>query len=208
MTQKQWKLIIGINLLAILAVLSPFLPGPSFMSIPTNFIFSLLQLGSLLGLLLAPVGVIWTSRQSKKKKEYRKILPILLLTVPILIFIFSFWGAGTAREISRTIAINNAGKLIDAIESYRVANNHYPDDILELKPKFLKSIPKPCIMGISGYSYEKKDDAYSLAFTQNVIISFNFEVVVYDPTENHKSESELKTLYDTGKCRWKYYVYD
>lgn len=206
MTKKQWKIIIGINILTVLLVLSPFLPGPSFLSRPTNIIFSLTQLSSFFGLLLIPVGLIWTFNQSKKQDK--KIIPILIWTVPILTFIFSMWGSGFAREISRTIAINNADKLIIAIENYKRNHNHYPDDISNLKPEYLKSIPQPWIMGISGYNYEKKENNYNLTFTQNVIIGFNFEVVVYDPTENHKAEGELTTLYETGKDKWKYYVYD
>ena len=156
MTKKQWKIIIGINLLSILMVLSPFLPGPSFMSIPTNFIFSLFQFCSFLGLLLVPVGLVGTVNQ--RKKENKRVFPILLSTVPLLIFILSLWGASFARDISRTIAINNAGKLIDAVENYRIVNNRYPNNISEIKPEFIKRIPKPWIMGISGYHYEKKDD--------------------------------------------------
>jgi hypothetical protein len=206
MTKKQWKLIIGINLLTILLVLSPFLPGPSFLSIPTNIIFSLAQLGSIFGLLLIPIGLILTFNQTKKQDK--KIIPILLWTIPILTFTFSMWGSGLAREISRTIAINNADKLITAIENFKKNNNHYPDDISKLKPEYIKSIPTPWVMGISGYNYEKKEDNFNLTFTQNVIMSFNFEVVVYDPTENHKAEGELTTLYETSKGKWKYYIYD
>lgn len=63
-------------------------------------------------------------------------------------------------------------------------------------------------MGISRYNYEKKDTSYNLTFTQNVMIGFNFEVVVYDPVKRHKAEGELTTLYDTDKDKWKYYIYD
>lgn len=206
MTRKQWKTIIGINILTIVLVSSPFLPGPSFLSKPTNIIFSLAQLGSFFGLLLIPVGLIWTFNQMKKKEK--KITPILLWTVPLLMFIFSIWGSEMAREVSRKIAINNADKLITAIESYKNNNNRYPEDISNLEPDYLKRIPKPCIMGISGYNYEKTGNNFNLTFTQNVIIGFNFEVVVYDPTGNHKSEGELTTLYETGKDKWKYYIYD
>ncbi|PZO28882.1 MAG: hypothetical protein DCF13_07845 [Flavobacteriaceae bacterium] len=206
MTRKQWKGIIGINLLTILLVLSPFLPGPSLLSRPTNVIFSLAQLGSIFGLLLIPVGLIWTFNQMKKQDK--KVFPILLWTVPMFMFVFSIWGSELAREMSRTIAINNAGKLINAIENFRKSKNQYPNDISELKPEFIKSIPTPWIMGISGYNYEKKGDYFNLTFSQNVIIGFNFEVVVYDPTENHKTEGELTTLYETGKDKWKYYIYD
>ena len=206
MTKKQWKAIIGINLLTILLVLSPFLPGPSFLSIPTNVIFSLSQLGSIFGLLLIPVGLFWTFNQLKKQDK--KVLPILLWTVPMLMFVFSIWGSELAREMSRTIAINNAEKLINAIENFRTSKKQYPNDISELKPEFIKRIPTPWIMGISGYNYEKKGDYFNLTFSQNVVIGFNIEVVVYDPTENHTAEGELTTLFETGKDKWKYYIFD
>src|SRR5690554_1120164 len=121
MTRKQWKAIIGINLLTILLVLSPFLPGPSLLSRPTNVIFSLAQLGSIFGLLLIPVGLIWTFNQMKKQDK--KVFPILLWTVPMFMFVFSIWGSELAREMSRTIAINNADKLINAIENFRKSKN-------------------------------------------------------------------------------------
>ena len=206
MTKKQWKLIIGINLLTILFVLSPFLPGPSFLSKLTNIIFSLAQLGIFLGLILIPIGLIWAFSQMRKQEK--KIIPILLWTVPILTFVFSIWGSEFAREISRTVAINNADKLIIAIEKYKQKNNHYPDDISNLKPEFIKNIPSPWIMGISNYKYEKKKENFNLTFTQNAMIGFNFEVVVYDPSEDHKAEGELSKLYNTKKDKWKYYIYD
>lgn len=206
MTRNQWKAIIAINVLTILLVLSPFLPGPSFLSRPTNIIFSLAQIGSIFGLLLIPVGLIWTFNQMKKQDK--KVFPILLWTIPLFAFVFSIWDSGLARELSRTIAINNADKLIVAIETFKQKNGFYPEKINQLEPEFLKSIPKPWVMGISAYDYEKKSDSYNLTFTQNVIIGFNFEVVVYDPTEKHKAEGELTTLYETRKDKWKYYVYD
>lgn len=206
MTRKQWQLIILLNLLTILLVLSPFLPGPSFLSRATNIIFSLAQLSSIFGTLLIPFGLIWTFNQAKKLDK--KILPILLWTIPTLAFLFSIWGSGLAREVSREIAINNADEIIIAIENYKKNKSQYPDDISELIPEYLKSIPKPWIMGISDYNYEKSENNFNLTFTQNVILGFNFEVVVYDPIENHKAEGELATLYETGKEKWKYYIYD
>lgn len=141
MTKKQWKLIIGINLLTILLVLSPFLPGPSFLSRPTNLFFILAQLVGSLGIILIPIGLIWTF--NKTNKQDKKVIPILLWSIPILSFYFSIWGADYAREMSRTIAINNAEKLIAAIEIFKENNNHYPDDIFELQPEYIKSIPTP-----------------------------------------------------------------
>ncbi len=206
MTRKQWIIVIAINLLTIILVLSPFLPGPNSLSILTNLIYSLSQLGSIFGLLLIPFGLVWTYKQMKNRDK--NVFPILLWTVPLFTFIFSMWGAVLAREISRPMAINNADKLITAIETFQKKNGYYPDSINQLVPEHIKSIPKPGVMGISRYYYEKTKDNFNLTFYQNVIIGFNSEVVVYDPTDKHKAEGKLTTLYDTGKEKWKYYIYD
>lgn len=206
MTRKQWIIVIAINLLTIILVLSPFLPGPNSLSILTNLIYSLSQLGSIFGLLLIPFGLVWTYKQMKNRDK--NVFPILLWTVPLFTFIFSMWGAELAREISRPMAIKNADKLITAIETFQKKNGYYPDSINQLLPEHIKSIPKPGVMGISRYYYEKTKDNFNLTFYQNVIIGFNSEVVVYDPTDKHKAEGKLTTLYETGKDNWKYYIYD
>ena len=207
MIRRQWIIAISINLLTILLVLSPFLPGPSFLSKPTNIIFSLAQLGSLLGVLLVPIGLTWTFSRIKQGKNI-KILSVLLWTVPVVSFIFSIGGSVLARDISRKIAINNASSLITAIEDYKDMHEEYPANISELKPTFIKEIPKPGVMGIGRYGYKKKNESYNLMFSQNVTIGLNSEIVVYDPEQNHKAEGELETLYDTGEKNWKYYIYD
>lgn len=206
MTRRQWIIVIAINLLTIILVLSPFLPGPNSLSILTNLIYSLSQLGSIFGLLLIPFGLVWTYKQMKNRDK--NVFPILLWTVPLFTFIFSMWGAELAREISRPMAIKNADKLITAIETFQKKNGYYPDSINQLVPEHIKSIPKPGVMGISRYYYEKTKDNFNLTFYQNVIIGFNSEVVVYDPTDKHKAEGKLTTLYETGKDNWKYYIYD
>lgn len=206
MNRRKWIIVIAINLLTIILVLSPFLPGPNSLSILTNLIYSLAQLGSIFGLLIIPFGLVWTFKQTKKRDK--NVFPILLWTVPLFTFVFSMWGAELAREISRPMAINNADKLITAIETFQKKNGYYPDSINQLVPEHIKSIPKPGVMGISRYYYEKTEDNFNLTFYQNVIIGFNSEVVVYDPTDKHKAEGKLTTLYETGKEKWKYYIYD
>jgi len=212
MTKQQWRIIVGINLLTGLTILSPFLPGPSFLSGTTNLIFSLLQLVSIFGLILIPIGLLWNLLEiikvRKQANKKQKVFPILLWTIPLILITNSIWVAEAMRDFSRKFAISNAGNLIAAIESFNRDNNEYPDKIEGLSPKYLKRTPSPWIMGIPEYSYNKKNDSFNLTFSQNVIIGFNFEVVVYDPTENHKAEGELTTLYETGKDKWKYYIYD
>jgi hypothetical protein len=206
MTRRQWLLIIGINLLTALVVLSPFLPGPSSLSNLTNSIFSLAQLGSFFGLLLIPIGIFWTVNQATKNK--RRILPILLWTIPAVTFIMTMWGSELARNVSRSFAITRATEIIEAVDRYHISKGHYPNSLKDLKTGFLKDIPSPSVMGIPAFNYEKNNDSYELSFTQNVLIGFNFEVVVYNSADRHKAEGEMPTLYNADRPKWKYYIYD
>lgn len=63
-------------------------------------------------------------------------------------------------------------------------------------------------MGIDEYHYDNKGVTYIISFQQNVVLGFNFEVVIFDPTDRHQPQGELPVLYETGKAHWKYYVYD
>jgi hypothetical protein len=207
METKQWILLIAINLLVGLLVLSPFLPGPSFMSGPTNSLFVVAQLGNMIGIILIPIGLYSTIRNITSRSKH-KILHILLWTVPANVFILSIWGAEMARDLSRNIAINNADNLIKAVEKYKIVRNQYPNEVSDLTPTFIERIPSPWIMGIQGYHYEKKNQGYDITFTQNVIMGFNFEVVVYNPENKHTAQGELSTMHKTGKEGWSYYIYD
>src|SRR5690606_12116590 len=124
-------------------------------------------------------------------------------------FVSSIWSADAARDFSRRMAIENAMPIINAIGVYQQANKKNPDKLEDLLPNQLPKIPHPMIMGIAHYDYENKNDDFSLSFTQNVLFfGFNFEVVIYSPKNQHQAKGELKTLYETGKANWKYYIYD
>ena len=206
MTRRQWTIIFGVNVIAALVILSPFLPGPSLLSSATNAIFSIIQLGSFIGLLLIPIGLIWAWKESRQ--ENKKVLPIIFSTLPAVAFIVTMWGSDVARDLSRSLAIANAGELVKSIEYYKEKNGRYPTALTDLTPEIINKVPSPWIMGIAGYGYESKAETYELSFSQNVILGFNFEVVVYSPGGNHKAEGELKTVYDTGHDKWKYYIFD
>ncbi|MDF7811320.1 hypothetical protein [Hymenobacter sp. YC55] len=208
MNRTRWKEIIAINLIIGLIILLPFLPGPSYLSRLANTLFNLLQIGSFFGLILVPFGVFWALQLGRKESNKRNILPILLFTVPVLVFTLSMWGADSARRLSRNVAIKNAGELIDAIDRYKEKKHQYPATIVDLVPDYINGVPNPWIMGIAGYEYERKADTYNLVFIQNVLVGFNYEVVVYDPTKNHKAQGKLQTLYSTENSMWKYYIYD
>jgi hypothetical protein len=210
MTTKNWVKILLINLGAGLLVLSPFLPGPPNGLV--NLFYNAGQILGLLGLVAIPIGLIWTIRELKRKRNDNEnqidIKAIILLTLPLTLFLTSIYISGLVRDFSRDFAINRTDDLIHSIEKFKQKKGKYPDLLTDLTPEFIADIPSPLIMGIDNYDYKKQGDTYNVSFQQNVVLSFNFEVVTFDPTDNHKAEGELADIYDTGKSHWKYYVYD
>ena len=166
----------------------------------------------LLGLIVIPIGLIWTIKELKGKRNDDKyqvdMKAFILLTLPLTLFLTSIYVSGLTRDFSRDFAIDRTDNLIQSIEKFKEQKGKYPDSLTELTPEFISVIPSPFIMGINDYYYKKQGDTYNISFQQNVILSFNFEVVTFDPTDNHKAEGELTDLYDTGKSHWRYYVYD
>ena len=210
MTTKNWVKVLLINLGVGLLVISPFLPGPPNGLV--NVIYNGGQISGLFGLIVVPIGLIWTIREMRKKRNDDKyqvdIKAIILLTLPLTLFVTAIYISGITRNFSRAFAINRTEDLIQSIEKFKEIKGKYPNSLTELTPDFISDIPSPFIMGIEDYYYKNIGDNYNISFQQNVIMSFNFEVVTFDPTDNHKADGELTDLYDTGKRHWKYYVYD
>ncbi len=173
----------------------------------SNLTYSALSLISLMLVFLVPIGLIALLILLIKDK---RVSPKAVIIV--LIGVFGYVnGALIPRFMNpyaKRIAIENASPLIDAIDMYKTETGHYPDSIDAVVPKFLKRIPNDGIHGIGGYFYEKLDDNYEVSFTQNVIMNFNFDVVIYNPKGEHKGEGEIPELHETGFVNWKYYLYD
>ena len=210
MTTKNWMKVILINLGVGLLIITPFLPGPPNGIV--NLFYNGGQILGLLGLIIIPAGLIWTIKELRRKKNDGKYQidtkAIILLTLPLTLFLTSIYISGLVRDFSRDFAIKRTEDLIQSIEKFKEKTGRLPDSLTDLTPEFITEIPSPFIMGIDNYYYNKLGDNYTISFQQNVILSFNFEVVTFDPTDNHKAEGELADIYDTGKSHWKYYVYD
>ncbi|QHT70365.1 hypothetical protein GXP67_28770 [Rhodocytophaga rosea] len=202
-----------INLIVGVLIVSPFLPGPSFLSTPINFISSSIQFLSIPALVVSLFGLVGTIMEVKKvsrDKTYKiGARPLLMLTLPIFSFLTVIWLSDFARTYSRETAIGRATPLIIAVEKYNRDKGYYPVSLDQLKKEsYLKFIPSPWIMGVAQYQYQPTGDSYRVSFSQNVIMGFNFEIVTYDKNDSHKAEGELETLYVTNTKHWKYYIYD
>lgn len=206
----NWAKFLLMNLGAGLLVLSPFLPGP-----PNGLVKLFYNAGQILGLFgvfAIPVGLIWTTKELKRKKNDKQYQvdskAIILLTLPLTLFLTAIFVAEPIRNFSRDFAINRTEQLIQSIEKFKANKGQYPNSLTDLIPQYINKIPSPFIMGIDKYHYQKHGDKFTVSFQQNVILNFNFEVVTFDPTDNHKADGKLVELYETGKSHWKYYVYD
>ncbi|MEQ1624719.1 MAG: hypothetical protein ABL870_08515 [Sediminibacterium sp.] len=205
--KKLIPLFVTILIIALLA-LSPFLPGPSFLSKPAKFFYSVAQFLSLIGFLVLPVGLWLTIREIRRKganEHYSfRMMPVFLVAIPITL-ISCFYLDNTMRNFSRSIAIKQANKIIVAIESYRIEHNEYPKNLINLQPKHLKAIPNSFIIGIADYQYESFNSTYSLSFRQMVLVGLNYEVVTYNPIHEVQSDGET---FETGFKHWSYYISD
>jgi len=213
MSKKQWKIIIGLNLLLATLTMLPFLPGPGFLYSPAQFFFNVGTISGIPGLfIVTSIFIIWIVRKfNTRKKEGSKkarLITVLLLTLFTIPFLTSIFLSSPLRNMSRKIAIARTDTMIPAIENYKRDKGIYPGKLEELREEYLSKIPSPLIIGIPEYGYENTGQSYRITFKQNVIMGFNFEIVVYDPTDSHKAIGEIQELYDCGTKHWKYYIYD
>ena len=159
MSSKQWKIIIGLNLLLATPTMLPFLPGPVFLYSPAQFFFSIGTISGIPGLfIVASIFIIWIVRKFKtRKKEGSKktgLITVLLLTLFTIPFLTSIFLSRPLRNMSRKIAIVRSDTMISAIEDYKRDKGIYPDKLEELKQEYLSKITSPLIIGIPEYGYE------------------------------------------------------
>lgn len=205
LSKREMTFLLFAHLVIALLMLSPFLPGPGTGSSRVNALFSFLQLLSLPLLLLVPVGVLWYMRASSSRA---RLYSLLLWTLPVMLLVHCVWSAPCARERSRARAIARSEPLLHALAAYQAKYHRYPEELQELIPRFLPQLPSPWVLGIAGYVYEPHEGDFQVSFSQNVLLGFNYEVVVYDPHNHQQAAGELSTLYPAGASNWQYYLYD
>jgi hypothetical protein len=182
----------------------------------------------ILVLLLFPVGLFVAGKKSKKlsyegSQSFSRA-PYYFLTLPLTAFLTFMFLARPASGFSRSFAIKRSGALIALIEDYRNKTGGYPDAVNDLVPHTGKKIPKPFIMGIENFRYNKINDRYSISFSQWLDLGSLEEIVLYDknnlrnnlPGEFLKYDysfdlSRIKgafASYEAGYGHWRYYHVD
>lgn len=207
---KNNKIIIGVILgLIIILTNLQFLPTigelnlVGFSNLTYNGLTMICILFVLIGF-LGLIGLIWSLISNKKLNKIALIIIALGLFGYLNATIIPKYMSGFAKNI----VIKNANGLISSIDNYYNDNSLYPDSLEILIPKYLDKIPKPGVNGIGGYQYENFGNNYEIRFYQNDIMSFNFDVVIYNPKGEHKGDGEQPELIEIGFENWKYYWFD
>ncbi len=133
------------------------------------------------------------------------VAPLYLLSIPIIAFAVRFFFIGMLCDYSRTYVMEKGEEVISAVENYYAQKGKYPESLTEIH-----HIPKPSIMGIGDFKYEKNGEAYNLSFVQSQFIFQRFateEVVMYNRNDEHNVKGHYAS-YDTKFPHWKYFWLD
>jgi hypothetical protein len=128
--------------------------------------------------------------------------PLYLLSLPIIAFTLRSFLISPASEYSRNYAIEKGQQVISAIENYYSQNGNYPESI-----DYLYFNPKPSVMGIDEFHYERNGDAYNLYFVQWQHLGATREVVMFNKDDEHNVKGHFAS-YNTKKPHWRYYWLD
>lgn len=173
----------------------------------SNLTYSGLTMICMLFVLIGFLGFIrllWALISNKKPKK----VTLIIIALGVFGYLNSTILPKYMSRFARNIVIKNSNGLISSIDSYYNHNSKYPDSLEILIPQYIDKIPKSGVNGIGSYQYENLGDNYEIRFYQNDIISFNFDVVVYNPKGEHKGHGTQPELIETGFENWKYYWFD
>ncbi len=139
-----------------------------------------------------------------KRNETKRFnaAPLYLLSIPLIAFAVRFFFIGPVSDYSRNYAIKHAEKVIHAIENYYAQKGDYPQSI-----EYLYDLPKPSVMGIDDFIYERNGDGYNLSFVQWQHVGATREVVMYNKNDEHNVKGHF-AYYHAKQPHWKYYWLD
>ena len=164
---------------------------------------------AILGILLLPVGLVLIIKQIRKLKNAneRKFssIPVYLVTIPLIAFLTFKFMMDPVSNFSRNFAIKRSEALIASIEAHKARTGQYPESIQDLYSHSMNKIPRPFIMGIDDFRYNKINDSYSLSFSQWLDVGSLEEIVLYDKNnlKNNLTGEFAKYNYSFDLCRVK-----
>jgi hypothetical protein len=187
--------LIPIFLMLTLQIIRALVDGRTFDLWPFAIIFSVVAF------------IIYRIQKLKKKTAYKfNPVPLFIVLIPVIALLTSKFAVEKAAAFTREKTIVETELLIAAIEHYKTENGEYPENLEPLKGKYIQEIPKPTIMGMRAYQYEKRNGSFQLSFERRWHWSAT-EVVVYH-TLGQKGIKGNYENYPTNHTNWWYYMAD
>ncbi len=185
---------------------------PVFLFLPLQILRALIDgrrfdLWPLAIIFLVVTFIIYRIQKLKKKTGYKfNPAPLYVVLIPVIALLTSTFVVEKVATVTREKAIINTEPLIAAIEKYKTENGEYPENLESLTGKYIQEIPKPTIMGMRTYQYEKQSNSFQLIFER--FWHWNAtEVVVYN-TLGQKGIKGNYVNFTTNHTNWWYYLAD
>jgi hypothetical protein len=191
----SWLALIPVFLFVPLQITRTIIDGQPFSILPLTIIISIV------------VFVIYRIQKLKKKTDYRfNPTPLFIVLIPIIALFTSKFAVEKIAALTREKTIVKTQPLIAAIEKYKTENGEYPENLESLKGHYIQEIPKPNLMGMKAYQYEKHNSSFQLTFER--LWHWNAtEVVVYN-TLGQKGIKGNYQNHTTNHTNWWYYMAD
>lgn len=142
-------------------------------------------------------------RKLKKHSAFSfNATPLYLLSIPLIAFTVRLFLIEPASSYSRDHAIRQAQKAIGIIEQYHDQHHRYPESLDQFY-----DLPRPSVMGIDQFIYERNGDGYNLSFVQWQHFGATREVVMYNKEDRHNVKGHFAS-YDVQQLHWRYYWLD
>jgi hypothetical protein len=135
-----------------------------------------------------------------KKKE---VSNYFFLILPIVLYLYAFLIprniVGSRIDYTRNAVIESGLPLIQAIETYKIDNQVFPE-----KLENLKKIPTTELSKDINFTYKKMDDTFQLSVYYDN--GSNWERLIYDPNDLEKYRTPRFSNYEETEHRhWMYY---
>jgi len=104
-------------------------------------------------------GVIAGALLAFSQRSWGKLAGLYALLLPALLIAVSLRGMGVDF---RLFTEERAGRVSQAIEAYQAQEGRYPQDLGQLTPRYLLSLPGPVILYGQGWCYDGGEGYYRL----------------------------------------------
>ena len=141
-------------------------------------------------------------RLKNAARERFNVVPLYLLSLPIIAFTLRSFLISPVSEYGRNYAIQQSHGVITAIERYYDDHGNYPESL-----EYIQDLGRPSVMGIDEFKYERNGEAYNLSFVQWQHLGATREVVMFNKKDEHNVKGHFAS-YNVKKPHWKYYWLD